>query len=102
MKQVAWKNVARGQGLQVKQFAEYVDDRIWLDWDMFYGFGAEGRLSRLCYCVLNLSRTDTAYGLRMPGVEIAPDKGTGHRNWLLKVLALYPGPGAEQRTDHGT
>ena len=44
MKQVAWKNVARGQGLQVKQFAEYVDDRIWLDWDMFYGFGAEGRL----------------------------------------------------------
>lgn len=89
MRQIAWKNVARGQGMQVKQFVDYVDNRTWLDWDMFYGFGVEERLSRLCYCVLQLSKTDNAYGLKMPGIEIAPDTGIRHKNSLLKTLALF-------------
>jgi len=66
-----------------------VDNRTWLDWDMFYGFGVEERLSRLCYCVLQLSKTDNAYGLKMPGIEIAPDTGIRHKNSLLKTLALF-------------
>ncbi len=48
LRQVAWKNLARGQGMHVKQFVDYVDSNIWLDWDMFYGFNTEERLSRLC------------------------------------------------------
>lgn len=96
MHQVAWKAVARGQGMQVKQFVEYVDDRVWLDWDMFYGFNTEERLSRLCYCVLKLSKTSTAYGLKLPGMELAPDKGVRHRNRILEILALYRSP--ETRT----
>jgi uncharacterized protein (DUF58 family) len=92
MRQVAWKNMARGQGMQVKQFVEYVDDKIWLDWDMFYGFPVEERLSRLCFCVLKLARADATFGLKMPGVEIAPDKGYRHRTRLLEVLARYGNP----------
>lgn len=91
MRQVAWKNVARGQGMQVKQFVDYVDDRVWLDWDMFYGFGVEERLSRLCYCVLQLSRKGNPFGLKLPDLEIAPASGIEHRNKLLKALALYGG-----------
>jgi uncharacterized protein (DUF58 family) len=89
MRQIAWKNVARGQGMQVKQFVDYVDNRTWLDWDMFYGFGLEDRLSRLCYCVLKLSQTNDAYGLKMPGVEVAPNTGPEHKRKLLKILALF-------------
>lgn len=89
LKQVSWKNVARGQGMHVKQFVDYVDSRIWLDWDMFYGFGVEERLSRLCYCVLQLSRGSQAFGLKLPGLEIAPDLGAEHRNKMLKALALF-------------
>lgn len=89
LKQVAWKNLARGQGMHVKQFVDYVDSRIWLDWDMFYGFGTEERLSRLCYCVLKLSATGSPFGLKLPGVEIAPDSGARHRNRLLRTLALF-------------
>ncbi|MFM1897257.1 MAG: hypothetical protein RLZZ385_2331 [Pseudomonadota bacterium] len=99
MKQVAWKNVARGQGMQVKQFVEYADDRIWLDWDMFYGFSTEERLSRLCYCVLTLARGSTAFGLRLPGQEVAPAKGQQHRNRLLEILALYGSQG--EGSGHG-
>lgn len=92
MHQVAWKAVARGQGMQVKQFVEYVDDRVWLDWTLFAGCGTEERLSRLCFCVLKLSATNTAYGLRLPGIEIPPAKGAAHRTRLLEALALYGEP----------
>ena len=89
MRQVAWKQVARGQGMQVKQFVDYVDDKVWLDWDMFYGFGVEERLSRLCYCVLKLAKTSSPFGLKIPGIEIPPDTGTVHKNKLLRALALF-------------
>src|SRR5690606_17155224 len=57
LKHVAWKNLARGQGMYTKEYASNVDNRVWLRWDMFPGLGVEDRLSRLCYCVLKL---DTA------------------------------------------
>lgn len=98
MHQVAWKNVARGQGMQVKQFVEYADDRVWLDWDMFYGFNTEERLSRLCYCVLKLAASSTAFGLKLPGVEVTPDKGSRHRDRLLEILARY---NTDQGEGHG-
>ena len=96
LKQVAWKNVARGQGMLVKQFVDYLDQRLWLDWDMFYGFPDEDRLSRLCYCVLKLSSANTTYGLKLPGLEIAPETGKGHRLQVLQALARYRVPSARE------
>ena len=89
LKQVAWKNVARGQGMLVKQFVDYIDERLWLDWDMFFGFGQEERLSRLCFCVLQLAGSDATYGLKLPGLEIAPGSGKHHKLKVLQALALY-------------
>jgi len=89
LRQVAWKTVARGQGMQLKQFVDYVDNKIWLDWDMFYGFNNEERLSRLCFCVLQLSKAGTAFGMRIPGSEFAPATGPEHRKKLLRALALF-------------
>lgn len=89
MRSVAWKNVAKGQGMQVKQFVDYVDKKLWLDWDMFYGFGEEDRLSRLCYCVLKLAKTGNPFGLKLPGIEIEPATGPEHKKKLLKALAFY-------------
>jgi len=98
LKQVAWKNVARGQGMLVKQFVDYLDERLWLDWDMFYGFADEERLSRLCFCALKLAATDTAYGLKLPGLVIAPATGKQHRLRVLQALALYRQPGGPDAT----
>lgn len=89
LRQVAWKNVARGQGMHVKEFVDYVDSKIWLDWDMFYGFNTEERLSRLCHCVLKLSKGGSPFGLKLPGIEIPPASGIEHKNKLLKTLALF-------------
>lgn len=92
LKQVAWKNLARGQGMHVKMFVDYADNKMWLDWDMFFGFSTEERLSRICFCALRLARSTTPYGLRLPGVEIKPDIGPEHRSEVLKSLALFRNP----------
>jgi uncharacterized protein (DUF58 family) len=89
LRQVAWKSVARGQGMQLKQFVDHVDTKIWLDWDMFYGFNLEERLSRLCYCVIQLSKTGNVFGMRIPGSEYPPATGPDHRKKLLRALARF-------------
>lgn len=91
LKHVAWKNLARGQGLKVKQFVDMVDDQLILDWSMFPGLNAEERLSRLCFWVLKLARSETEYGLRIPGVDIPAGSGEVHRKRLLTELALWGG-----------
>lgn len=91
LKQIAWKNLARGQGLTVKQFVDTLEDRWMLDWNMFPGLPSEQRLSRLCYWALRLSRQPVDYGLRLPGVELVPDRGDAHRQKVLRALALWQG-----------
>jgi uncharacterized protein (DUF58 family) len=89
LRQVAWKNVARGQGMQVKQFVDYVDSQVWLDWDMFYGFNVEEKLSRICFCAVKLAEGGSPYGLKLPELEIAPGVGPEHRAKILRTLALF-------------
>jgi uncharacterized protein (DUF58 family) len=100
LRQISWKNVARGQGLVVKEFVDYVDNQLWLDWDMLYGFSVEERLSRLCYCVLKFSRESTPYGLKLPGYELPPANGAGQRLAALKALALFQ-PTVEAQSAEG-
>lgn len=88
-KQVAWKTLARGQGLQVKQFVDNADDRCMLTWEMFAGLDDEARLSGLCYWVLKLSAANVEFGVRLPGVEIGLGKGEAHRGRALAALALW-------------
>jgi len=92
LRHVAWKQYAREQGLHTKRYADPLDERLWLDWNTFAGMDREARLSRLCGALLAVSATRHRYGLRLPGVEIAPDRGDAHRDQILRVLALYELP----------
>ncbi|WP_043307405.1 DUF58 domain-containing protein [Pseudomonas sp. ML96] len=83
-----WKAFSRGQGLLVKDFAALAGRDLWLDFQVLGG-NVEERLSRLCYWVLQLDDRQQPYGLRLPGVELAPDFGQGHREACLRALALY-------------
>ncbi len=89
LKHIAWKTLARGQGLHTKSFVGYVDETLWLDWDYFAGKDTELRLSALCYWVLKLSETTQSYGLRLPGCEIQPASGLAHKVRCLEALALF-------------
>lgn len=96
-RRIAWKAYARGQGLYTKGYSDPVDEHIWLAWDAFPGLEREARLSRLCAWLLAVSATPQLYGLRLPGLETALGRGDGHRDGILRALALYelePAPAA--------
>lgn len=94
LRNIDWRTMAKGQGLATRVYEDYVDQRMWLDWQQFEGLSREARLSRLCACVLEQDQlakktTGLVYGLRLPGLEIEPDYGEQHKAHLLKALALF-------------
>src|SRR5882672_3125527 len=87
---VAWKAVARNEDMLTKQFTGEAAAELWLDWAMLPGhLNVEQRLSRLAGWVLDAERAGVHYGLRLPGVEIAPGRGEAQSGACLQALALH-------------
>ena len=92
---VAWKAAARSEELLTKQFTGEAAAELWLDWRMLpAGCGLEQRLSLLAGWALSAERRGLRYGLRLPGIEIAPGRGDTHCAAALQALALYQAPAA--------
>ncbi len=89
LKHVAWKAVARGQGMLTKQFTGLGKATVWLDWQQLEGLDTEQRLSGLCRWILDAEKEDREYGLKLPGLEIPPNKGPAHKENCLTALALF-------------
>jgi uncharacterized protein (DUF58 family) len=81
--------VARGQGWYTKQFGGGGRSSLWLDWDELEGRDPEARLSILTRWVLDAERAGDLYGLRLPGVKLAPGGGEHHQERCLAALALF-------------
>lgn len=88
-RQIAWKVYARGQGLHSKQYASPSSDEIWLDWEQWPAASTEARLSGICHWVLELSRRQQPFGLRLPGYQLPPQSGEAHKLSALRALALF-------------
>lgn len=87
---IHWKAAARGQGLRTKVFSGHAAAELWLDWNELHGkLDLELKLSRLTRWVLSADQQGLRYGLRLPGLELAPDTGAPHRLACLRALALY-------------
>ncbi|NNM83185.1 MAG: DUF58 domain-containing protein [Burkholderiales bacterium] len=83
---VAWKSLARGGDLQIKEFeAPQGGEAVWLDWNELEG-GVEERLSKLARMALDAKGS---CGLRLPGKTIAQGSGETHRMRMLEALALF-------------
>lgn len=91
-RQIAWKALARGQGLLVKEFGSMTSSDLWLDFDALGAIGTEERLSRLTWWVLEAERMRLPYGLKLPGKSIPPSSGEAHRATCLEALALFGNP----------
>lgn len=90
---IAWKAVARGQGLLTKQFVAEAGAITWFDWnDTPVSLGDEGRLSRLARWVIDADAAGAAFGLRLPGQVLAPASGEAQRDAALEALALHGSP----------
>ncbi|MGQ0622146.1 MAG: DUF58 domain-containing protein [Panacagrimonas sp.] len=89
LRSIHWKSVPKSRMPMVKQFSESVEQALWLSWDSMSTPEVEARLSQLTRWVLDADREGRAYGLRLPGMSIAPGRGEAHRFECLKALALF-------------
>ncbi|MFK7731579.1 MAG: DUF58 domain-containing protein [Pseudomonadales bacterium] len=89
LKQVAWRNVAKGLPMMTKHYQSQADHQIWIDWEQFDGEDTETRLSRMCYLILFAEQQSMEYGMRLPGFSFPPAIGTLHKLQTLQALALY-------------
>ena len=89
-KLIAWKALAREQGLLTKEFSAMASSELWLDWEEAHAGASEARLSIMCHWVLQAERFGQSYGLRLPGTSIRPSRGEQHRARCLEALALFP------------
>jgi uncharacterized protein (DUF58 family) len=88
-RQIAWKALARGQGLLSKEFGRTASADLWLDFDALGNLGREERLSRLTWWVLEAERLQLAYGLKLSTTSIKPGLGAMHRDTCLEALAMF-------------
>lgn len=89
LRSIHWKSLPKSVSPMVKQFSETVDQALWLEWDHAPIPDVEARLSQFVRWVLDAEAEGRAYGLRLPGVSIAPGQGEAHRFECLKALALF-------------
>jgi uncharacterized protein (DUF58 family) len=89
MPRIAWKALAREQGLQVKQFSALEGQELWLDWSLLPDIAQERKLELLTRWVLDADARGLRYGLRLPDGEIVPQHGSSHRAECLRRLALF-------------
>jgi len=86
---IYWKALARGQGLMTKQFQRHQSPELWFDWTDTRGADIETRLSQLCRWLLDGDSQQQRFGLRLPGVVLAPAQGKDQLDQCLAQLALF-------------
>lgn len=89
MPRIAWKALAREQGLQVKQFSAPQGQELWLDWSLLPAVHTERKLEILTRWVLDADAQQLPYGLRLPDIELPPQSSVAHRAECLRALALF-------------
>ncbi len=88
---IHWKGLAKGQGLQSKAYRTVAAaDETVFDWERLPSGDTEQRLRWLCRWLLEAERGGRAYGLRLRDGFVAPDRGTGHLQVCLRLLARFP------------
>ncbi len=88
---IHWKSLPKSGALMVKQFAETLEQELWLDWQVLTHLDTEARLSQLTRWVLDAEQAQRSYGLRLPGLTLSPARGESHQFQCLRALALYDG-----------
>jgi uncharacterized protein (DUF58 family) len=87
LKLVVWKKAAKTGDLVSRDAQQAQRYELWLDFQAAGPGDAEARLSRLTAWVLQADRLGTDYGLRLPGIQMAPGSGEAHKRNCLEALA---------------
>ena len=86
---IAWKALAREQGLQVKHFSALQGNELWLDWMLAPSADPERKLAIMVRWILDAEAQGAVYGMRLPGLDLGPQRGPAHRDECLRAVALF-------------
>jgi uncharacterized protein (DUF58 family) len=90
LRQVMWKKVARTGELVSRDTSQPASRELMLAWHHAAGnTDVEARLSRLSAWVLMADAAGFAWGLELPGIQLAPSHGDAHRLAALERLATW-------------
>lgn len=88
LSRMAWKAWARTGELLAKDYRSGAAS-AWLDWDALPVTDLEERLSLLTRLIIDADAAGQQFGLRLPGVELAPMVGQAHVHRCLATLATW-------------
>lgn len=88
IKRLHWPGFSRDQ-LMIKTFSDYQATDEWIEWHQFDGSPDELKLSAIAYYSQSFYEKDKPFGVRMPGLEMMPEKGIQHLNRIRRALAEY-------------
>lgn len=88
---VAWKALARGGEMLVKEFSGAADEVLEFDLAAAQGPDLEARLAVLARWIVDADRTGAAYALRLDTREYARAAGPAQLERCLTALADFPG-----------
>jgi uncharacterized protein (DUF58 family) len=88
-RQVDWKAYARESPLLVKEYVQGASELRLFDFSQLAHLDQEARLSQLARWVVDAEAHGERYGLVLPGLRLAPDRGPEHRHRCLAGLALF-------------
>jgi len=89
LRRIAWKAVARSQGLLSKTFAGERGGGVWLDWEAAPERETEARLSRLARWALDAEAAGQDWGMTLPGRRLQSGRGEAHLRQALEYLARH-------------
>jgi uncharacterized protein (DUF58 family) len=93
-RQVDWKAYAREAPLLVKEYVQGASELRMFEFAQLARLDLEARLSQLARWVVDAEVHGERYGLILPGVRLAPDRGPEHRHRCLAALAVFGLEGA--------
>jgi len=88
-RQVDWKAYAREAPLLVKEYQPAGTELRLFDFAAVPLADTEARLSQLARWVVDAEAQGERYGLTLPGVRVAPERGPQHRHRCLTLLARF-------------
>ena len=89
LRQVVWKKAARTGEMISRETAGATQREMWLQWGQAAPADDEARLARLAAWVMAADQAGHSFGLRLPGVELAPAQGLAQRHAALQALAQW-------------
>jgi uncharacterized protein (DUF58 family) len=95
-RRIAWKAYARGGELVTKEYVGSARAPVVYDWADVPGRDLEARIGRLARWIVDAEERGDRYGLRLPGIDVAPGTGLPHRNQCLARLATFGLPRGPQ------